>query len=66
MKVRVPQADKGEASERNDQEPGTKTADLCKEDARLSTLSGVKKKYGNPLYEQRKQFSQTANVFHSF
>ena len=66
MEVRVPQEDKGEASKKDDQQPGTQTGDLCREDTRLSTLSGVKKKYGNPLYEQRKQFSQTANVFHSF
>lgn len=43
MEVRVPQEDKGEASERDDQQPGTQTGDLCKEDTRLSTLSGVNK-----------------------
>ena len=48
MEVRVPQEDKGEASERDDQQHGTQTGDLCKEDARLSTLSGVNKNMATP------------------
>jgi hypothetical protein len=48
MEVRVPQEDKGEESERDDQQPGTQTGDLCKEDAGLSTLSGVNKNMATP------------------
>ena len=48
MEVRVPQEDKGEASERDDQQPGTQTRDLCKEDARVSTLGGVNKNKATP------------------
>lgn len=48
MEVRVPQESKGEASERDDQQPGTQTGDLCKEDARLSTLSGVNTNKATP------------------
>lgn len=63
--MRVPQEGRGEASERDDQQPGTQTGGGCKEDARLSTLSGVNKNKATPLYEQRKHFSQSANVvFH--
>ena len=48
MEVRVPQEDKGEASERDDQQPGTQTGNFCKEDTRLSTLSGVNKNTAAP------------------
>jgi len=46
--VRVPQEGKGEASERDNQQPGTQTGGGCKEDARLSTLSGVNKNKATP------------------
>jgi hypothetical protein len=48
MEVRVTQEDKGEASERDNQQPGTQNGDLCKEDARLPTLSGVNKNMATP------------------
>jgi len=63
--VRICQEDKGEASERDNQQSGIQTGGLCKKDKRLSTISGVNKNMANPLYEQRKHFSQSANVvFH--
>jgi hypothetical protein len=53
MEVRVPQEDKGEASEIDDQQHGTQTGDLCKEDARLSTLSGVNKNMATPSMKKK-------------
>jgi hypothetical protein len=46
--VRINQEDKGEASERDNQQPGTQIGGPCKEDKRLSTISGVNKNMANP------------------
>jgi hypothetical protein len=46
--VKVRQEDKGEASERDNQQPETQTGGFCKEDTRLSTRSGVNKNMATP------------------
>ena len=63
MEVRVPQEDKEEASERDNQQHGTQTGDLCKEDTRLSTLSGVNQNMATPSMKKESTFLSLLTYF---